>query len=118
MRICLIGSFQGNPDEGMKKVTLHLSRELSKRHEVLPLKIKSLFSVTSWKQIKDFKPEIVHYVHGPSFKSFLIVKAISTYYRRAKTVMSATHPAPSSHDSHRGRRFFQGRGQAGAAGYQ
>ena len=92
MRICLVGELSGVLDEGMRKVTHCLSRELSKNHETLLLDVKNTFTINFWTAIKRFRPEIVHYVHGPSFLSFVIVQAIKGRYRDAKIVMSAMHP--------------------------
>lgn len=92
MRICLIGDCTGNIDEGMKKVTLHLSKELSTNHQVLLVNPKRVFSRGFWKDIKNFRPQIIHYVPGPSIFSFAIVKALALYCRSAKTIMSAMHP--------------------------
>lgn len=96
MRIGLIGDYAENLDEGMKNLAFHLTYELSKRHQVLPLNIKKIFFRSFWRDIKKFNPQIIHYVHGPSVKSFIIVKAIAFYCGDTKTVMSATHPTPFS----------------------
>lgn len=93
MKICIIGEYSGNLEEGMRKTTFYLREELSKRHKVLALEIKKIFSRGFLGEIKEFNPQIIHYVHGPSVKSFIIVKAIAFYCGDTKTVMSATHPA-------------------------
>ncbi|CAD6490154.1 MAG: Glycosyl transferases group 1 [Candidatus Argoarchaeum ethanivorans] len=93
MKICLIGEYSEDLEEGMRKIAFHLSKELSKRHDVLSLNIKKIFSKDFWKEIKDFKPQIIHYIPGPSIVSFIIVKALAFYCKGAKTVVSATHPS-------------------------
>ena len=95
MRICLLGEYSGNLDEGMRKVSSHLAKELTKRHEVLSLDLRDAFTKNFWKNIKKFNPQIIHYIHGPSSKSFILLKVISLYCRGAKTVMSAMHPGLS-----------------------
>ena len=92
MRICIIGDGTGNIDEGMKKAALHLSQELSRNHQVLLVNPKRVFSKSFWRSIKNFNPQIVHYIPGPSIISFMIVKALAYYCRNIKTVMSAMHP--------------------------
>ncbi|MFX0206726.1 MAG: glycosyltransferase family 4 protein [Candidatus Hodarchaeota archaeon] len=92
MRICIIGDCSGNIDEGMKKTALYLNSELSKKHQVLLANPRTTFSQRFWRNIKHFEPQIVHYVPGPSIFSFMIVKALATYCRNTKTVMSALHP--------------------------
>ena len=93
MRVCLVGSFKGNCDEGMKRVASHLKVKLSENHEVLVVDAKGLLSRSEFRALRDFNPDIVHYVPGPSILSFLAVKAVKLRCREAKTVMSAMHPA-------------------------
>jgi len=89
MKIMLIGSLKGNLDEGMHNITFNLYRELSKEHEVLLVDTKNPF--VSFKKVRSFKPEIIHYIHGPTFLSFLLTKFLSIR-SDAKTVLSAPQP--------------------------
>lgn len=93
MRICIIGDCAGNIDEGMKKTAFHLNRELSQNHQVLLVNPRRVLSKSFWKDIKGFNPQIVHYIPGPSIISFVIVKAVASYCKNSRTVMSAMHPA-------------------------
>lgn len=94
MRICLIGEYSGNLDEGMRNITSHLYNGLSKKHDVLPLDAKKVYP--SWlKKIKEFDPEIIHYAHGPSIISLIIMRVLASR-SNAKTVISATQPRFSS----------------------
>lgn len=92
MKICLLGEFSENLDEGMRKTSSHFAEELSKDHQVLTLDLRNIFTKTFWKSVKNFNPQIIHYVHGPSLKSFILLKLISIYCHDVKTVMSAMHP--------------------------
>lgn len=93
MKICLLGEYSGNSDEGMRKVSFHFAEELKKQqHQVLSLDLREVFSKAFWKDFKAFKPEIIHYVHGPSIKSFIVLKIVSVNGRGVKTVISAMHP--------------------------
>lgn len=92
MKICLFGEYSGDLDEGMRKVSYHFAEELLNYHDVLTLDLRNAFTKAFWKSIKNFNPEIIHYIHGPSVKSFILLKLISFYCREAKTVMSAMHP--------------------------
>jgi len=92
MRICLLGEYSGDFDEGMRNVSSHFAEELTKEHQVLTSDLRNVFTKEFWKSIKKFSPDIIHYVHGPSIKSFLLLKMLSLYCRDAKTVMSAMHP--------------------------
>lgn len=92
MKICILGNTTGNIDEGMKKITYNLSNELAKTNEVLVLNPLQVFSTDFWKSIRDFKPQIIHYVPGPSIKSLILAKTVSLYCKDAKIVMSAPFP--------------------------
>ena len=92
MRVCLLGEYSGNLDEGMRNVSFHFAKELKKRHKILILDLRDVLSKAFWNGLKNFNPEIIHYIHGPSIKSFILLKVLSFYCREAKTVMSAMHP--------------------------
>lgn len=96
MKICILGNITGNIDEGMKNVTYNLSKELSKNYNVLVLNPLEVLSLDFWKSIRDFKPEIIHYIPGPSIKSFILVKLLSLHFKNAKVIMSAPFPKLSS----------------------
>jgi len=92
MRICLIGEYSGNLDEGMRNVTSYLYKELSKKHNVLPLDTKKI-SLSWLGKIKEFEPEIIHYVHGPSILSLMVMRILALVSpNNAKTAVSATQP--------------------------
>jgi len=92
MRICLLGEFHGNLDEGMRKSSFYISRTLSKNHQLLLSDLRKVTSKFFWRDLKDFKPQIIHYIHGSSLKSLLLLKALSHYCSNAKTVISMMHP--------------------------
>lgn len=93
LRICLLADYTGHDDEGMKKTACNYYRELAKSHDVKLLDIEGITSVNFWKEIRDFQPQIIHYIPGPSILSFLAVKGMKLYSHRAKTVISAMHPS-------------------------
>ena len=43
MRICLLGDFTGNPDEGMKKVSNTIRERLLLKHDILSLNHWEIF---------------------------------------------------------------------------
>jgi glycosyltransferase involved in cell wall biosynthesis len=92
MRICLAGNAEGNIDEGMKKVTASLAEELHKRHEVLVFNPTKPQRLNAWRAVRRFRPDLVHYVPGPSAASFVIAQALSHLSERSPVVMSALHP--------------------------
>jgi glycosyltransferase involved in cell wall biosynthesis len=95
MRICLLGDYTGNFEEGMRNIAYHLAKELSKRYEVLPLDPKNILFRDFWKDLKKFGPQMIHYVPGPSIISLMLVKTLK-FYTNAKTIISAPHPDFSS----------------------
>lgn len=90
MKICLLGEYSGNLDEAMRKTSFHLAEELEKRHQVLTLDLRNVFTKDFWKNIKIFNPEVVHHIHGPTIKGLVLLKLISFYYH-TKTVVSVMH---------------------------
>jgi glycosyltransferase involved in cell wall biosynthesis len=92
MRICLLGIFSGNLDEGMRNISHILSNELDKNNDVLTIDLKLLFKYNFIKQIKDFKPDIIHYIPGPTIISLLLLKIITLFIHNSKTIVLATHP--------------------------
>ncbi|MPW38610.1 glycosyltransferase [Thermococcus sp. 101 C5] len=97
MRICLLGDTHGNIDEGMKNITYNLSKRLMKRHDVLVLNPLDFASASFWRQLREFKPDIIHYIPGPSLRSFILMKLISYFTKhsvkhRPRLVMSTPLP--------------------------
>jgi glycosyltransferase involved in cell wall biosynthesis len=93
MRICLIGDFSCNPDEGMKNVSNTIREKLLLKHDILALNPREIFKKTTINKIRIFQPEILHYLHGPTVRSLTILKA--TKYlsgNKPKTIVSATRP--------------------------
>ena len=93
MRIVIIGNIEGNPDEGMKNITNTLYDIFSKNHSVYRTSIRHILQPIKFCALKRFRPDIIHYIHGPSFKSILLLKVIKVLLLNSvKTVMSATRP--------------------------
>jgi glycosyltransferase involved in cell wall biosynthesis len=93
MRICLVGHHVDHPDEAVRKITFHLAHELSKRHNV---KSVNVWHVTSWRGIRESRPEIIHFVLSPTLQGLAVAKVLSLAHRSASTVVSAPHPAKSA----------------------
>jgi glycosyltransferase involved in cell wall biosynthesis len=95
MRICIVGDCSGSPDEGFKNIAFNLSKELSNPHKILMLNVKKLHLLSFWRDLREFKPQIIHYIGGRTIKSFMILRIIAAY-SNAKTIMSAFHSEISS----------------------
>lgn len=92
MKICLIGDIKGNLDEGMKNIAYSLYSELSKSNDVIVIHPRDVFNIKTLLEIKNFNPEIVHYIPGPSVKSFFIMRLVSIFAKNAKFIMSSPMP--------------------------
>ena len=92
MNICIIGEYTSDLDEGYKNIAFHLSEELSKNHEVMRLNVKKIYSIALWKNVKEFEPQIVHYLTAPTLSSFIVLKLIKKYCKNTKIVISSLHP--------------------------
>jgi glycosyltransferase involved in cell wall biosynthesis len=96
MRIVLIGDIGGNLDEGMKKTTFNLYQGLSESNEVLVKHPRQALQWSTIKQVREFRPQVVHYVHGPSIRSLMVARWLAACAGRAKVFISALHPSLSS----------------------
>lgn len=93
MRICLLGDFSSHElDEGMKNVASHFQQELAKKHEVLGLDARQCGKVGFWRQVRNFQPDILHYVAGPSILSLILMKLLDVVTPGSRTIVSAVHP--------------------------
>lgn len=92
MKICLLGETRGNMDEGMRNISYLIARHLEVKHELLFLDLRDILSIGFWREIRVFNPDIIHYLHGPTIKSFVITKTLAIYSGCPKTIMSAMRP--------------------------
>ena len=92
MKICLIGNMEGNVDEGMKKVTFNIYNIIKQQNKTLLLNPYNIKSVKFWKDYINFRPEIVHYLTGPSVYSFFLVRLLTVLSPGSKSIITASHP--------------------------
>jgi len=93
MRICLLGDFTGNPDEGMKNVSRNIRDRLALKHDIMAINPRDILIRTILRNIRSFRPEIIHYLHGPTIRSLIILKLAKLLSgNNARTVCSATKP--------------------------
>jgi glycosyltransferase involved in cell wall biosynthesis len=90
MRICLLGHLTDQPDEGVRSVVAHLASALRDRHEI---ELLPVHSPATWRRIRQFSPDIIHFVLSPTGAGLLVAKALSLAHRYARTVVSAPHPS-------------------------
>ncbi|NLF01784.1 MAG: glycosyltransferase family 4 protein [Anaerolineales bacterium] len=94
MRACLVGDVTPPIDEGMKKVTYALASALRAHGEVCVLNPLEARTTPFWATLRRFRPDVIHYVPGPSMGSFVLL-ALAKAWTRSVTVMSLTHPDPA-----------------------
>ncbi|MFB6186107.1 MAG: hypothetical protein ABEI86_04470, partial [Halobacteriaceae archaeon] len=92
MRVCLIGDFAGDPNEGMKNVARYLSQELEENGvEIFQLDVNEVFSPKFYKQIIEFDPDVIHYIPGIGWRNIILVSVLKRL-TEAETAISAIHP--------------------------
>lgn len=93
MRIGLLGDFSGTPDEGMKNVSRTTYEFLSANHDVMQITPRDVIKPAVVLRLRKFNPQIIHYLHGPTIRSLVLLKIIgSVFCRNAGIVVSATRP--------------------------
>ena len=77
----------------MKNVSKNIIKRLQVNNDVLALNSKDIVKKTYLGQIRFFHPEIIHYLHGPTIRSLIILKTLKFFLaNRPKIVSSATKP--------------------------
>jgi glycosyltransferase involved in cell wall biosynthesis len=93
MRICLVGHFSAAADNsgdlGTKQVGAQIAARLSERHETMQISIRDPFS---WRRIRGFRPQIIHFILSPSTSGLLAARLCALFGADAKTVLSAANP--------------------------
>lgn len=92
----MLSDFQSRMDEGVSNIAFHMARQVSLRHDLEHVCLRPyrrLVGPDFWRAIRRFRPDIIHFVPGPTLKCFLMVKALKMACPGARTVMSAAHPA-------------------------
>jgi len=91
MKICLVGHFNNDLDEGVRNVGKSIDKQLKKiGMNTITVDITSIFD---WKKIKDFNPNIIHFVLTPTLNGLIVAKTISIINPKSKIIISAIHPS-------------------------
>ncbi|ASJ06390.1 glycosyltransferase family 4 protein [Thermococcus pacificus] len=88
MRIAVIGHFD-NTDEGTRIVAKTIAQKLEERG--LRVKKINISSISTFLEIRRFKPDVIHFVIGPTTLGFISTKLLSFSWLRAVTVLSVVH---------------------------
>ena len=92
LRVCLVGDFSGNLDEGYKNTSFYLARGLEEKNTVLRLNVKRLATPRSWRRLVAARPEIIHTVAQPTNQSLIFTHLLRQAWPEARTVISALRP--------------------------
>lgn len=92
MRICLVGDFSGNHDEGMKNIANKLYESFKKNNSAYVFDLNNLCTFSMWNSLRKFEPQMIFYIPGPSFFSFISLTIMRIFAKKPKIVMFATHP--------------------------
>jgi glycosyltransferase involved in cell wall biosynthesis len=95
MRVGIIGDFSENNDEGLKNVAKQIFGGLSRQKdlEVIKLNVRGRALITLIPEIRRTKPDIIHYIPGPTNMSISLLKLLNLLMdKNTRFVVSATHP--------------------------
>jgi len=96
LNIVLIFNNRGKNDEGMKNLGFQLSRQLAYTNQVSEYTPQEFTSPLIINRLRSMKPEIIHYIPGPTIRSLVILKICKLILPKAYTVASASKPFFSS----------------------
>lgn len=92
LKVCILGSYAGKLDEGMANVAYNVYTQLKARYSNISLlNVQEVGNLKFWRNIFTMKPDIIHYVPGPTLKGLILVKLIQLL-TRSRTVISAIQP--------------------------
>jgi len=90
MKVCLIGHFADNHDEGVRIVGQEIARGLQRNG--IDVKKIDINNHTNTKEIYNFKPKIIHFILSPTILGLIKIKILSILSPSAKIIVSAVHP--------------------------
>lgn len=92
MRVCFVGQFYENLDEGARNVGKCLVKEFKNGKKIETMSIY-VNNVLNSDKIKKFNPDIIHFILAPTWKGLLVCKITSILNHNSKIIISAVHPA-------------------------
>ncbi len=93
VKLIIIGNYFSKTDEGFTKLSHQYYNYLSPKLNVKRLHTTKTLSFSSIVKIIRFKPDIIHYLTGPTIRSFIICFLLKTILlNRTIIVISATRP--------------------------
>jgi len=91
LKVLYIGAFSGKGDEGLTQISKKFYSYFSNKYEVKYFNTFEIRKISSIKSILKFKPNIIHYLTGPTIRSFIICWILRALLSgKTKTILSAT----------------------------
>ena len=92
MRILLLAGTKGLADEGAVNISRQICERLSLAHETMCITASS--APKKLREIRDFNPDVIHSIHGPSVKTFVLLMLLRIACPKAKFFATLTLPTP------------------------
>ena len=92
MKVILLAETGELLDEAMRNTAHYIHNELSNYCEVKLMDMRKWGRKEFWIQLKEFNPNIVHYLHGPTISTFMFLKLLRSYLPKTKIIVSAPRP--------------------------
>lgn len=92
MRLCLVGDEKNPPEIGERVVFQAVIRSLAESHEVHTLTGRDLFSANKLRELRRFRPTVIHSWAGPRWRTFVVLKLIKMITAAKVSVQTATRP--------------------------
>lgn len=89
LRVCMIGDFSSELDEGYKNVSHYLATELERRHEVLRFNRKDVAHPGFWRGLGAAPPDVIHAIAQPTAQSLILTRLLQRRWPAARSVVSA-----------------------------
>ncbi|PQP33250.1 hypothetical protein C6A36_00190 [Desulfobacteraceae bacterium SEEP-SAG10] len=93
LKILYIGTFSARSDEGLSQISKKYYSHFNQKYEVKYFNTFDVIKPSSIKKILKFRPDIIHYLTGPTIRSFIISWLLKQLLPgNVKTILSATRP--------------------------
>ena len=93
LKILVVGDFTGKGDEGLSQISKRIFRLLKDKNITMSVNTNNLMNIKTIILILRFNPDIIHYVTGPTIRSFIYLSFLKyLFIYRVKIVISATRP--------------------------
>ena len=90
--ILYIGSFNKKDDEGLSKISNCFFMYFTGNNKVMCINPKQIYDIQILANLYKLKPDIIHYLTGPTIRSLVLLKLLKTIFKESKTIISATRP--------------------------